>query len=121
MESLQGSSVGLMASPLTTRETGSPLMHSHAVALSVKVHRSSEAADREGGGERGRERGGDSSLKGEEKEQKKAFEYGWSSGELHLNPACDVFIEGRFPDFLLLFSHHQKFNRECLYSGCWNL
>ena len=117
MESLQGSSVGLMASPLTTRETGSPLMHSHAVALSVKVHRSSEAADGEGG----RERGGDSSLKGEEKEQKKAFEYGWSSGELHLNPACDVFIEGRFPDFLLLFSHHQKFNRECLYSGCWNL
>ena len=118
MESLQGSSVGLKASPLTTRETGSPLMRSHAVALSGKVHRSSEAADGEGGRERG---GVTARLRVKEKEQKKAFEYGWSSGELHLNPACDVFIEGRFPDFLLLFSHHQKFNRECLYSGCRNL
>lgn len=35
----------------------------------------------------------ESMLEGRKVEGAIPFEYGWSSGELHLNPACDVFIE----------------------------
>lgn len=55
----------------------------------------------------------ESLLEGRKVEGAIPFEYGWSSGELHLNPACDVFIERCLTLlFFFLFSHHQKFKRQ---------